>query len=46
MPAEEQLCKLIQQLYEDYSRYGYCRIAVLLRWERWQVGKCQSQSLR
>lgn len=45
-PAEEQLRKRIRQLSEDYPRYGYRRIAALLRREGWQVGKRQIQRLR
>ena len=34
------------ELSEEHPRYGYRRIAALLRWEGWAVGKRQIQRLR
>ena len=45
-PAQEQLCKRLQELSARQPRYGYRRIAVLLRQEGWRVGKRQIQRLR
>jgi len=44
--AEEQLRKRLRELSEAHPRYGYRRIAVLLRQEVWRVGKRQVQRLR
>ena len=38
-PAEEQLRKRLLELSAEHPRYGYRRIAALLRQEGWQVGK-------
>ena len=43
---QEQLCKRLRELSEAHPRYGYRRIAVLLRQEAWRVGKRQVQRLR
>ena len=45
-PAEEQLRKRLQELSVQHTRYGYRRIAALLRREGWRVGKRQIQRLR
>ena len=44
--AEEQLQKRLRELSEENPRYGYRRIAALLRQEGWPVGKRQIQRLR
>jgi transposase InsO family protein len=43
---EEQLRKRLLKLSKKHSRYGYRRIAALLRREGWRVGKRHSQRLR
>ena len=45
-PAEEQLSKRLLALSAAEPRYGYRRIAALLRQEGWSVGKRQIQRLR
>ena len=45
-PAEEQLRQRLRELSAQHSRYGYRRIAALLRREGWRVGKRQIQRLR
>jgi transposase InsO family protein len=45
-PAEEQLRKRLRELSAKYPRYGYRRIAALLRREGWPVGKRHIQRLR
>lgn len=45
-PRERQLSKRIAQLSARHPRYGYRRIAVLLRREGWDVGKRHVQRLR
>jgi transposase InsO family protein len=45
-PAEEQLRKRLLELSAEHPRYGYRRIAALLRWEGWRVGKRRIQRLR
>jgi len=44
--AQEQLRKRLLELSERHPRYGYRRIAALLREEGWRVGKRQIQRLR
>ena len=44
--SQEQLRKRLRELSEAHPRYGYRRIAVLLRQEGWRVGKRQVQRLR
>jgi putative transposase len=44
--AQEQLRQRLRELSEAHPRYGYRRIAALLRQEGWQVGKRQVQRLR
>jgi putative transposase len=44
--AQEQLRKRLQELSAQHPRYGYRRIAALLRQEGWRVGKRQIQRLR
>ncbi len=44
--AQEQLRKRLLELSERHPRYGYWRIAALLREEGWRVGKRQIQRLR
>jgi transposase InsO family protein len=44
--AEQQLRKRLHELSVEHSRYGYRRIAALLRREGWQVGKRHIQRLR
>lgn len=44
--AQQQLRKRLRELSEQHPRYGYRRIAVLLRQEGWRVGKRQIQRLR
>jgi putative transposase len=45
-PAEEQLSKRLLALSAAEPRYGYRRIAALLRREGWRVGKRHIQRLR
>lgn len=45
-PRREQLERRMVELSEEHPRYGYRRIAALLRWEGWAVGKRQIQRLR
>lgn len=45
-PRQEQLTRRLQELSEKHPRYGYRRIAALLRREGWSVGKRQVQRLR
>jgi putative transposase len=45
-PKEEQLRKRLSELSTEQPRYGYRRIAALLRREGWQVGKRHIQRLR
>lgn len=45
-PAEEQLRKRLLELSDEHPRYGYRRIAALLRREGWRVGKRHIQRLR
>ena len=45
-PAEAQLRQRLRELSAQHSRYGYRRIAALLRREGWRVGKRQVQRLR
>jgi putative transposase len=45
-PAEEQLSQRLLSLSAAEPRYGYRRIAALLRREGWSVGKRQIQRLR
>src|ERR1022692_4027971 len=45
-PREEQLRKRLLELSAKHPRYGYRRIAALLREEGWQVGKRHIQRLR
>ena len=45
-PAEEQLKKRLLELSAEHPRYGYRRIAALLRREGWRVGKRHIQRLR
>jgi len=44
--AQEQLRKRLREMSEAHPRYGYRRIAALLRQEGWRVGKRQIQRLR
>jgi len=44
--AHQQLCQRLRELSEEHPRYGYRRIAALLRQEGWRVGKRQVQRLR
>ena len=44
--SQEQLRKRLRELSEGHPRYGYRRIAVLVRQEGWRVGKRQVQRLR
>jgi len=44
--AQEQLCQRLRELSEQHPRYGYRRMAALLRQEGWRVGKRQIQRLR
>ena len=44
--AQEQLQKRLRELLEAHPRYGYRRIAALLRQEGWRVGKRYVQRLR
>ena len=44
--AQQQLRQQLRELSEEHPRYGYRRIAVLLRQEGWRVGKRQVQRLR
>lgn len=43
---QQQLEERMRQLSEQYPRYGYRRIAALLRQEGWPVGKRSIQKLR
>ena len=45
-PREAQLRKRLMELSTEHPRYGYRRIAALLRREGWQVGKRHIQRLR
>ena len=45
-PAEEQLRKRLLELSTEHPRYGYRRIAALLRREGWRVGRRHIQRLR
>jgi len=45
-PREEQLRKRLLELSTEHPRYGYRRIAALLRREGWRVGKRHIQRLR
>lgn len=45
-PAEEQLRKRLLELSAEHPRYGYRRIAALLRRAGWRVGKRHIQRLR
>ena len=45
-PREAALRKRLQELSVEHPRYGYRRIAALLRKEGWRVGKRQVQRLR
>ena len=45
-PAEEQLRKRLLALSAEQPRYGYRRIAALLRRDGWRVGKRHIQRLR
>ena len=45
-PVEEQLRKRLLELSAEHPRYGYRRIAALLRREGWRVGKRHIQRLR
>ena len=44
--SEQQLRKRLQELSVKHPRYGYRRMAALLRREGWQVGKRHIQRLR
>lgn len=44
--VQEQLQQRLRVLSEEHPRYGYRRIAALLRQEGWRVGKRQIQRLR
>ena len=44
--AEEQMRKRLHELSVEHPRYGYRRIAALLRREGWPVGKRHIQQLR
>ena len=44
--AQQQMIKRLHALSEAHPRYGYRRIAALLRQEGWAVGKRQVQRLR
>lgn len=44
--AEQRLRKQLRELSQEHPRYGYRRIAALLRQEGWAVGKRQIQRLR
>jgi putative transposase len=43
---QRRLMKRLRELSEAHPRYGYRRIAALLRQEGWRVGKRQVQRLR
>ena len=45
-PAEERLRQRLHELARKHPRYGYRRIAALLRHEGWRVGKRHIQRLR
>lgn len=44
--AQQQMRKRLRELSEQHPRYGYRRIAALLRQEGWRVGKRQIQRWR
>src|SRR5271167_2269036 len=44
--AQHQLRQRLRELSDEHPRYGYRRIAALLRQEGWRVGKRQIQRLR
>src|SRR5262245_29212556 len=44
--AEQQLRKRLHELSREHPRYGYRRLAALLRREGWRVGKRHIQRLR
>src|SRR5271167_3889007 len=44
--AQQQLRQRLRALSDEHPRYGYRRIAALLRQEGWRVGKRQIQRLR
>lgn len=45
-PRQEQMERRLRELSEEHPRYGYRRIAALLRREGWAVGKRHVQRLR
>jgi putative transposase len=45
-PQQQRLLKRMRELSDQYPRYGYRRIAALLRQEGWPVGKRHIQRLR
>jgi transposase InsO family protein len=45
-PRQQQLLARLRTLSQQYPRYGYRRIAALLRQEGWAVGKRSMQKLR
>lgn len=45
-PREQQMERRLRELSEEHPRYGYRRIAALLRREGWKVGKRHIQRLR
>ena len=45
-PTQQRLAKRLRVLSEKHPRYGYRRIAALLRQEGWDVGKRHIQRLR
>ena len=45
-PTQQRLAKRLRALSEKHPRYGYRRIAALLRQEGWSVGKRHIQRLR
>jgi len=45
-PWEQRLIERVKELSEEQVRYGYRRIAALLRREGWPVGKRRIQSMR
>src|ERR1035441_1353288 len=44
--AQQQLRQRLRELSDEHPRYGYRRIAALLRQEGWRVGKRWVQRLR
>lgn len=44
--SQQQMIQRMKELSHQYPRYGYRRIAVMLRQEGWSVGKRQVQKLR